>query len=164
MSLSQPSSHEKIIATKEEQKQWEFEKAAMESMQAFLASQIEPFAAELCKADAEKFEMGRLIQKVEHFGLKIENGISLETRRDTVVGQICYKICSLLFQSLQKSAKSVKHHIRRTEDDHALQLSKVNNVQQELRTQLQKVKKELYVTNEKMNLAEKMNKLKEKEV
>ena len=164
VSLSQPSSNERAVTTKEEQKQWELEKAAMESVQAFLTSQVEPFAEEICRDEQGRFEIGRLIQKVEHFGLKIENGISLATRKDTLVGQICYRICSLLFHSLQTSAKFAKQHIRSTEERSAIKLSHLDSTQQELKAQLQKVKKELYVAHEKMNLAEQMNKLKDKEV
>ena len=58
----------------------------MESVQLFLTSQVEPFAEEICNGEEGRFEVGRLMQKFEHFGLKIENGISLETRKDTLVG------------------------------------------------------------------------------
>ena len=136
----------------------------MESVQAFLTAQIEPFAEDLCKDGGGKFEVARLIQKVEHFGLRIENGISLETRKDTLVGQLCYKICLRLFQSLEKSARFAKQHIRSLEDKQSVEFAQFENVEQELKAQLQKAKKELYVTTEKLNLSEKMNKLKEKEV
>ena len=136
----------------------------MESVQSFLTNQIEPFAEDICKDAGGKLEVARLIQKIEHFGLKIENGISLDTRKDTLVGQICYKICLQLFQSLEKSAKFSKQHIRGLEDKYSIELAKFDKMEKELKAQLQKVKKELYVTNEKMNLSEKMNKLKDKEV
>ena len=69
-----------------------------------------------------------------------------------------------MFQSLEKSAKLSKQHIRTLEDKNTIELAKFGKADKDLKTQLQKVKKELYVTNEKMNLSEKMNKLKDKEV
>ena len=66
-------------------------------MENFVRNHLEPFSTEVSSSVSDKFELARLSQRVEHFGLKIENGISLDTRKDSRVGLTCYKICQKLF-------------------------------------------------------------------
>ena len=62
-----------------------------------MKSQLEPFTSEINSTVGDKFELARLAQRVEHFGLKIENCISLDTRKDSRVGETCYKLSQHLF-------------------------------------------------------------------